>query len=277
MEARDVQLDVQRALAEDVGSGDVTALLLPDDLMITANVIAREALLVCGQAWVESVFAQLDKRVRCDWLMEEGSWVATPSILCCIKGPARAILTGERTALNFLQTLSGTATETYRCVQALVPYQTQLLDTRKTIPGLRKAQKYAVLCAGASNHRMGLYDAFLIKENHIAVYGSITGVVAAARTMHPELFLEIEVQSLAELQEALSCCPDRILLDNFDMPMIRTAVTMNQPKICPLEVSGGIDYASLASMAATGIDYISMGALTKSVRAIDLSLLVNHE
>lgn len=277
MDDQDILEDVKRALTEDVGSGDVTAALLPEEQMLTAEIIAREALLVCGQAWVNTVFTLLDARVECEWLVAEGSWQDKPTTLCRLYGPARALLTGERTALNFLQTLSGTATETYHYVQQLSESTTRLLDTRKTLPGLRKAQKYAVTCAGALNHRMGLYDAFLIKENHIAAYGSIAAVVAAARKAHAELFLEIEVQTLEELRQALGCKPDRILLDNFDETMIRTAVRLNDPKVCPLEVSGGICQASLATMADMGIDYISVGALTKSVRAIDLSLLVTYE
>lgn len=266
--------DVKRALAEDIGKGDVTAALLSADQMIDAVIVSREPMLVCGQAWVEAVFAALATTIRCEWLVAEGSWQEQPVTLCRLHGPARELLTGERTALNFLQTLSGTATETYAYVQALRSYATRLLDTRKTLPGLRQAQKYAVACAGAYNHRMGLYDAFLIKENHIAACGSIEQAISAARRAQPDTFLEIEVQSLDELRQALACRPDRILLDNFDLDMIAAAVSINHPKICDLEVSGGIDLASIASIARTGVDYISVGSLTKSVRAIDLSLLV---
>lgn len=266
--------EIQRALAEDIGTGDVTAALLPAGQIIEATIITREPMLVCGQAWVNTVFAQLDPRIQCHWWVKEGDWVSQPSDLCQVIGPARALLTGERTALNFLQTLSGTATQTRNFLQALQGCSAKLLDTRKTVPGLRAAQKYAVVCAGASNHRMGLYDAFLIKENHIAACGSIQAAIMQARQAHPQLFLEIEVQTISELREALACKPDRVLLDNFSLPAIKEAVTINQPKICDLEVSGGVDIHTIRTIAETGIDYISVGALTKSVRAIDLSLLV---
>ena len=266
--------EVRRALAEDVGSGDVTAALLPAEQVVEATILTREPMILCGQAWVNTVFAELDPRIRCHWLVKEGAWVAQPSDLCHLVGPACALLTGERTALNFLQTLSGTATQTRAFLQALQGTQTKLLDTRKTIPGLRAAQKYAVTCAGAVNHRMGLYDAFLLKENHIAACGSIRDAILQARQRHPHLLLEIEVQTLEELQEALACKPDRILLDNFDLLTIKEAVAINQPKICDLEVSGGVTLANIRAVAETGVDYISVGALTKSVHAIDLSLLV---
>ncbi|MGV3739729.1 MAG: carboxylating nicotinate-nucleotide diphosphorylase [Gammaproteobacteria bacterium] len=268
--------EVRHALAEDIGTGDITAALLPADQMLKATIISREPMLVCGQAWVDTVFAELDSRINCRWLVNEGEWLSEPADLCRVTGPARALLTGERTALNFLQTLSGTATQTYAFIQALKGTSTRLLDTRKTLPGLRIAQKYAVACAGGMNHRMGLYDAFLIKENHIAACGSIRDAITQARQAHPQIFLEIEVQTIAELHEALSCKPDRILLDNFDLPTIQEAVEINRPKICDLEVSGGVDLSSIRMVAETGIDYISVGALTKSVRAIDLSLLVGH-
>lgn len=268
--------EVCRALAEDVGTGDITAALLPSEQMLEAVIISREAMLVCGQAWVDAVFAQLDSRIICQWLVTEGTWLPGPARLCYISGPARALLTGERTALNFLQTLSGTATQTHKFLQALSGTSTHLLDTRKTLPGLRTAQKYAVACAGAMNHRMGLYDAFLIKENHIAACGSIQAAVAMARKAHPQVFLEVEVQNLIELRQALACQPERILLDNFDLDMIREAVALNQPKLCDLEVSGGVNVTSIRALAETGVDYISVGALTKSVQAIDLSLLVSE-
>ncbi|MCR9192304.1 MAG: carboxylating nicotinate-nucleotide diphosphorylase [Gammaproteobacteria bacterium] len=269
-----IQEDVRRALAEDLGSGDVTASLLPEAQQIEAEIVSREPMLVCGQAWVEEVFTTLDPDIHCQWHVEEGAWLPQAASLCHLQGPARAILSGERAALNFLQTLSGTATQTYAYVQALSDYDTQLLDTRKTIPGLRQAQKYAVACAGAKNHRMGLYDAFLIKENHIAACGSISKAITAARCNLPDIFLEIEVQNLDEFQEALSGEPDRILLDNFDLATMTAAVNLNVPRVCDLEVSGGIDLSTLTAVAQTGVDYISVGALTKSVRAIDLSLLV---
>lgn len=266
--------DVQRALAEDIGTGDVTGLLLPVEQKIEAEIISREPMFVCGQAWVEAVFAQLDETISCQWMVEEGTWQAIPMTLCRLQGSARAILAGERTALNFLQTLSGTATQTHAYLQQIEGYSTQLLDTRKTLPGLRQAQKYAVACAGGTNHRMGLYDAFLIKENHIMACGSITKAIAAAREVNNSLFLEIEVRNLDEFREALQNNPDRILLDNFDHHMIAAAVELNQPKICDLEVSGNMQLHTIASIAHIGVDYISVGALTKSVQAIDLSLLV---
>ena len=266
--------DVRIALAEDIGSGDITAALLPSTQMLEAVIITREPMLVCGQAWVNEVFAQIDATVSCHWYVTEGAWLPSPTRLCRITGPARAILSGERTALNFLQTLSGTATQTHAFLQALKGTSTRLLDTRKTLPGLRTAQKYAVACAGAMNHRMGLYDAFLIKENHIAACGSIQAAISMARKTYPHLFLEVEVQNIIELREALTCKPDRILLDNFELPSISEAVAINQPKICDLEVSGGVDVSTIRALAQTGVDYISVGSLTKSVRAIDLSLLV---
>ena len=269
-----IRLDVERALLEDVGSGDVTAALLPANQQITAQLICREPLLLAGQAWVTEVFRQLDPELRLDWLVWEGQWVAEPQTLCTLAGNARSLLTGERCALNFLQTLSATATQTWHYVQALKGTKTTLLDTRKTLPGLRYAQKYAVACAGGQNHRLGLYDAFLIKENHIRACGSIAKALQQARAMHPELLLEIEVETLEELAQALAGRPDRILLDNFSLPELRAAVDMNQPKICPLEASGGFHLGNIREVAETGVDYISVGAITKSVQAIDLSLLV---
>jgi len=266
--------DVRRALAEDVGSGDVTALLLPADKLVHAVIISREPMLVCGQPWVNAVFAQIDPTCQIEWSVLEGSWQAKPTTLCKIHGQIRSILTAERTALNFLQTLSGTATQTYHYLQALVGYKTRLLDTRKTLPGLREAQKYAVACAGGVNHRMGLYDAFLIKENHIQASGSLTAAIELARASKRDLLIEVEVESLAELQEALTAHPDRIMLDNFDLTMIEAAVAMSQASDCELEVSGNVNLTTIAAIARTGVDYISVGSLTKSVHAIDLSLLV---
>ena len=266
--------DVRRALAEDVGTGDVSAELLTDTLMVNADIISRESMLVCGKPWVERVFAEVDANIKIEWLVQEGAWLDNPSTLCRISGPVRSVLTAERTALNFLQTLSATATQTYHYLQKLKRYKTRLLDTRKTLPGLRQAQKYAVACAGGVNHRFGLYDAFLIKENHIKACGSITGAITAARKMQRGLLVEIEVETLDELREALSANPDRILLDNFTRDMLVEAVTMNHPKRCDLEASGGVNLDTIAAIAETGVNYISVGAITKSVQAIDLSLLV---
>lgn len=266
--------DVQRALAEDVGTGDVTAALLPPDLTVNAMIISREPMLVCGHAWVDCVFAEIDPTLDIKWLVNEGVWLEMPATLCHIRGCARSILTGERTALNFLQTLSGTATQTHHYLQELKDFKTRLLDTRKTLPGLRLAQKYAVACAGGVNHRVGLYDAFLIKENHIKTCGSIKRAITMAREMSGKLFVEVEVETLDEMQEALEAKPDRIMLDNFNHQMLLDAVEMNQSHQCELEVSGGVTITTIKSIAETGVDYISVGAITKSVQAIDLSLLV---
>jgi nicotinate-nucleotide pyrophosphorylase (carboxylating) len=268
-----IHVDVCRALEEDIGSGDVTAALLPIDLTVNAHILSREPMLVCGKAWVDAVFAEVDRTIQVQWMVQEGVWLAEPKTLCHIRGPARSILTAERTALNFMQTLSATATQTHYYLQQLEGCSTQLLDTRKTLPGLRYAQKYAVACAGGTNHRLGLYDAFLIKENHIKACGSIKDAIAHARQVRPDLWVEIEVETLDELQDALNAMPDRILLDNFTQDMLIDAVAMTKSR-CELEASGGIDINNIARVAQTGIDYISVGAITKSIQAIDLSLLI---
>ncbi|KTC81383.1 carboxylating nicotinate-nucleotide diphosphorylase [Legionella brunensis] len=267
--------DVKRALAEDIGTGDISAALLSPQLMAEAEIVSREPMLVCGCPWVNAVFAEIDTSIVIEWLVQEGSWLDEATILCRIKGPAASILTAERTALNFLQTLSATATQTRRYLLKLQGTGTRLLDTRKTIPGLRMAQKYAVACAGGVNHRMGLYDAFLIKENHIKSCGSITTAIAKARQSHRNFFIEIEVETLDELQEALAAKPDRILLDNFSNAMLVEAVKINQHR-CELEASGGIGLSTIRSVAETGVNYISVGSITKSIQAIDLSLLVRE-
>lgn len=269
-----IAADVARALSEDIGSGDVTAELLPADLIVEAELISREPMLVCGQAWVSQTFAQVDDQITLHWHVVEGDWLDSGHTLGSIRGPARGILTGERAALNWLQTLSATATQTYKYVQQLQGTNTQLLDTRKTLPGLRAAQKYAVHCAGGVNHRMGLYDAYLIKENHIKACGSIAAAVALARNTKPSLFIETEVENINELEEAFKARPDRILLDNFTTEMLAEAVKMNEPKYCTLEASGGITMNNIAQIAQTGVDFISVGVITKSIQAIDLSLLV---
>lgn len=273
---RIVQDNVLAALAEDCGSGDVTAALLPADLQVEAEIISREPLLLCGQPWVNAVFAAVDPELSINWLYPEGAWLDKPVSLCQIKGRARSILTAERTALNFLQTLSATATQTHAYLEQLKGYSTRLLDTRKTLPGLRYAQKYAVACAGGVNHRLGLYDAFLIKENHIKACGSITLAISKARAEHPELFVEIEVENLQELKEALKAAPDRIMLDNFNEQDMVEAVEINKAYGCMLEASGNVGLNNLASIASTGVDFISVGAITKSIRAIDLSLLIRE-
>lgn len=272
----DILADVKRALKEDIGSGDVSAALLPKHLKAKVEIISREPMLVCGRPWVEGVFAELDSKIEIDWLVEEGEWLQYPATLCRIQGEARAILTAERTALNFMQTLSATATQTYQLLRQIEGYDTKLLDTRKTIPGLRLAQKYAVVCAGAKNHRIGLYDAFLIKENHIKACGSITEALKKARKMNKDLHLEIEVETLEELQEALEGRPDRILVDNFSKAMLAEAVKIAKPYPCEIEASGGIDISNIADIAATGVDYVSVGTMTKSIKAIDLSLLIRE-
>jgi nicotinate-nucleotide pyrophosphorylase (carboxylating) len=270
----DVLVDVQRALAEDVGAGDVTAALLPSDLVVNAMIISREPMLVCGRPWVDCVFSELDPAIEIKWLVDEGSWQEEPTTLCSIHGLARSILTAERSALNFMQTLSATATATHGYLQQLKGYHTQLLDTRKTLPGLRLAQKYAVACAGGVNHRLGLYDAFLIKENHIKACGSITQAIAVAKKYNSHLLIEVEVETLDELKEALNAKPSRILLDNFDHQMLVDAVALNKLYQCELEASGGVHLETIVSVAQTGVDYISVGAITKSIQAIDLSLLI---
>lgn len=271
-----VKADVTNALREDIGTGDVTAALLPEHLMVEAEIIAREPLLVCGQPWVDEVFFQVDSTISISWQVTEGKWLAKPGTLCRLHGSARSILTAERTALNFLQTLAATATQTHHYVQQLQGSNTRLLDTRKTLPGLRVAQKYAVACGGGVNHRMGLYDAFLIKENHIKACGSIANAIALARQTHKNIFIETEVETLDELREALAAEPDRILLDNFNQDMLAEAVRLNKSTHCTLEASGGITLENLAEVARVGVDFISVGAITKSIQAIDLSLLIRE-
>ncbi|MDH3664921.1 MAG: carboxylating nicotinate-nucleotide diphosphorylase [Alphaproteobacteria bacterium] len=267
--------DVSEILAEDVGSGDVTAEIVDESAMAEAIVVAREPMTMAGQPWVNEVFAQLDPNIVVEWMYNDGDHVNADSELCVIRGLARAILTGERSALNFVQFLSATATLTARYVSAIEGTSVQILDTRKTIPGLRHAQKYAVRCGGGNNHRIGLYDAVLIKENHIISAGGIDAAIASARQRHKELPIEIEVESVAEMREALAAGADRILLDNFDIEDLQRAVEINQKEGHPpadLEASGGISLENIYEVAETGVDYISVGALTKDVNAIDLSM-----
>lgn len=266
--------DVIRALKEDIGSGDVTANLIPENLMVEAKIISREKMLVCGIDWVNAVFKEVDKNISLKWLVEDGSWQEKPLTLCKITGFAKNILTAERTALNFLQTLSGTATNTYLFLQQLKGSKTRLLDTRKTLPGLRKAQKYAVACAGGTNHRMGLYDAFLIKENHIKACGGLANAVVLARKANPDLLIEVEVETLDELKKAQELNVKRIMLDNFTIDLLVKAVKINEGYEAELEFSGNVTLDNIAEIAKTKVDYISVGALTKSVRAVDLSLLI---
>ena len=263
-----------RALAEDIGSGDVTAALLPADAIATAHVITREDAVICGRPWFDACFRSLDPQCAIDWQVGDGSSASAGQTLCSIRGKARAVLSAERCALNFLQSLSGTATATARHVAAVRGTRAVILDTRKTIPGLRLAQKYAVRCGGGENLRIGLFDAILIKENHIAAAGSLSAAVRAARAQNPALFLEVEVENFAELDEALATgAVDRIMLDEFSLDDMRRAVALVAGRVA-LEASGGVDLAGLRAVAETGVDYISIGALTKHVRAIDLSLRI---
>ena len=270
----DLVRQVEAALREDLGSGDVTASLVPAAQRVRGNVITREQAVLCGRAWADETFRQLDTRVQLTWHAADGERVAPEQVIFSIVGPARPVLSGERTALNFLQLLSGTATAARRFVDAVAGTHCRILDTRKTVPGLRTAQKYAVRCGGAQNHRMGLYDQVLIKENHIAAAGSLTGAIEAARHNAAGVAVEVEVETLGELQEALAARPDIIMLDEFTLEDMRTAVALNraQGSVAKLEVSGSVSLEAVRAIAETGVDYISVGALTKHVRAIDLSM-----
>jgi len=267
----DVSQIVSIALAEDIGSGDITAQLISANSTASAKIITRQSCVVAGRPWVDEVFRQLDMNVAIRWQVEEGQNVSAGSTLLKLQGNARTLLTGERTALNFLQLLSGTATLCQYYAGLVSGTGVKLLDTRKTIPGLRSAQKYAVTCGGCYNHRMGLYDAFLIKENHIAACGGIAQAVTSAKRLHRDKTIEIEVEDLNELQQALDVKADIILLDNFSIEALHKAVSKNKGKT-QLEASGGITTANLRSIAGTAVDYISIGALTKDCDAIDLSM-----
>lgn len=263
---------VQQALQEDIGSGDLTAALLTKQLTCTAKIISRQHAMLCGTPWVNEVYQQLDPQCEIHWRKKEGELIYDGDIICRIKGPAHILLTGERTALNFLQTLSGVATKARRYANATEGTSTKVLDTRKTIPGWRQAEKYAVRCGGCYNHRMGLFDAILIKENHISALGSVRAAIEKALALSKdETPIEIEVESLAELEEALDTGAKRILLDNFNHSDIVQAVTLNN-KQAELEVSGNITLDNIGAIAATGIDYISTGDLTKNISAVELSM-----
>jgi nicotinate-nucleotide pyrophosphorylase (carboxylating) len=271
----DIPAVVAGALAEDLGSGDVTAALIDEKQRAEARVLARESAVLCGTAWFDEVYRQIDSRVAVRWLQHDGARIERDTIVCTVVGPARALLTGERTALNFLQTLSGTASAASRFADAIRGTGARILDTRKTVPGLRAAQKYAVRCGGAHNHRQGLYDAILVKENHIAAVGSIESVVKRARTQAPSLLLEIEVENLEQLRAALATSADRIMLDNFPLAELRAAVAIrnsHEGKRKELEASGNIDLDNVRAVAETGVDWISTGAITKNVRATDYSM-----
>ena len=266
-----IQQLVDLALKEDIGSGDITAELVRSDTNARAVVVSRETGVLCGSTFVNAVFSMLDAEINIDWFKSDGDLLEPDDTLFTVSGNARKILTGERTALNFLQLLSGTATLAFRFANFVEGTSVRLLDTRKTIPGLRLAQKYAVTCGGCHNHRIGLYDAFLIKENHIEACGGIADAINAARKSAPGKTVEIEVETLNELQLALAANPDRIMLDNFSEAMLREAVAANAGQ-CELEASGNITELNLRSIAETGIDFISIGALTKRVEPLDLSM-----
>jgi len=268
-----ISKQVRLALEEDIGNGDVTAALLDPGRVADATVTCREAGVLCGKAWFDEVFRQLDPAIRIEWLAHDGQLVSANQQLCRLHGPGHALLTGERTALNFLQTLSGTASLTRRFVDAMGDSTTRLLDTRKTLPGLRLAQKYAVRCGGGHNHRIGLYDMVLIKENHIAACGSITTAVQAAVQRYPDLPIEVEVESLTQLEEALAAGARRVLLDNFTLDTLREAVKITARR-AELEISGNVTLDNIAEYAAIGVDYISTGAITKHLTALDLSMRV---
>ena len=264
---------VKYALEEDIGCGDITAQLIDEDKLASAHVITRDKAVICGTAWVNAVFQQISSDLQIKWQVQDGDQVQANDTLFTIKGPARAILSGERAALNFLQTLSGTATVSAEYSKLVAHTNVKLLDTRKTLPGLRLAQKYAVKCGGCFNHRIGLFDAFLIKENHIMACGSIEEAISAAKQIAPEKPVEIEVESINELKQALVSKADIVMLDNFSNEMLNHAVKLTNGK-AKLEASGGINKSTLAAIAETGVDYISIGALTKNCQSVDLSMRI---
>lgn len=267
----EINANVRRALREDIGSGDITAQLIPEERLAHATIITREDAIICGTAWVDEVFRQLDPRVAVHWQVADGEQVSANQALFHLEGPARALLSGERTALNFLQSLSAVATRARYYADMVKDTQVKLLDTRKTLPGLRLAQKYAVTCGGCHNHRIGLYDAFLIKENHIAACGGIAQAINAAHKIAPGKPVEIEVESLDELKQALEAGADIVMLDELSLDDMRTAVALTAGR-AKMEASGGINESTLHAIAATGVDYVSIGAMTKDVKAVDLSM-----
>ncbi len=269
-----LQEDVTRALAEDLGSGDISAALIPARHLAQARIVSRQSGILCGRPWVDEVFRQLDDAVRTEWQAAEGDPIAAGQTLARLSGPVRSLLSGERSALNFLQLLSGVASRCHHYARLVADSGVKLLDTRKTLPGLRLAQKYAVAVGGCHNHRLGLYDAFLIKENHIQACGSLATAVQRAHASAPGRMVEVEVESLAQLEQALDAGAQRVLLDNFGLAELRTAVARNGGR-AELEASGGITESNLAAVAASGVDYISLGTLTKDVQALDLSLLLD--
>ncbi|PKG97340.1 carboxylating nicotinate-nucleotide diphosphorylase [Paraglaciecola sp. MB-3u-78] len=278
MQNIDIKAAVEIALSEDlnglgVDQGDITANLIPATQNIVADIITREDCVIAGAAWATETFAQLDKDIQLHWYVKDGDALKANQPIVRVSGNARRILTGERTALNFLQALSGTATVVAKCVKELADTSTQLLDTRKTLPGMRLAQKYAVTCGGGKNHRIGLFDAYLIKENHILACGSIQAAVTKARENHEDLSVEVEVENIQELHQAIAAKADIVMLDNFSLDMLKQAVMVSKGQ-CKLEVSGNITIESLKTLSAIGVDFISSGALTKHIQAIDLSLRV---
>ncbi len=272
----DIKNSVKAALKEDIGSGDITASLIPKDAIAKATVITRETAILCGREWFNETMLQLSDEITISWQAQDGDLINENQPLCTIQGPARAILSAERVALNFLQLLSGIATEARRYADRVKGLNTVIRDTRKTIPGLRLAQKYAVRCGGCENHRIGLYDGVLIKENHILACGSITKAVEQIRTSHPKMLIEVEVEDLDELREALTAGADMLLLDNFDRATLQRAVILNKGQ-AKLEASGGVTFNEIRTLAESGIDYIAIGTLTKDVRAIDLSMRFSND
>jgi nicotinate-nucleotide pyrophosphorylase (carboxylating) len=266
-----IEENVFNALKEDIGDGDITAELIPQDNISLATVISREPCVFCGLDWFEETYRQLDDEILIDWCVDDGDRLEAGQIICTLSGSSQKIVTGERTALNFVQTLSATATVSALYASKVEGCEAKVLDTRKTIPGLRMAQKYAVSCGGCENHRMGLYDAFLIKENHISACGSIASAVTEARFRNPELSVEVEVENMDELQQALDAGVDRVLLDNFDLDTMKQAVELCAGKTIT-EASGNITLENIRQVAQTGVNYISTGSLTKNIQAIDLSM-----
>ncbi len=265
--------EIKLFLDEDIGAGDLTSAIISSAVEAEATVLSRESMVICGQAWFSAVFASLDERTIIEWMVHDGDEINADTLLCRMRGNARALLTGERTALNLLQTLSATATTARRFADAVKGTAAKVLDTRKTLPGLRKAQKYAVRCGGCFNHRMGLFDEILIKENHIIAAGSVKNAFMNARSLNPDVPIEIEVESLIELQQALDVGVKKILLDNFSLDELRAAVSMNAGR-AKLESSGNISLDNVRATAETGVDYISVGALTKDIKAVDLSMRI---
>ncbi len=265
--------EITRFLAEDLGAGDLTSNIVPASTLATAKVITRQAMVFCGRSWFKEVFSFLDKAIKIEWYVSDGEMVAAGAELCSLQGPARALLTGERTALNIVQVLSATATKSRQYADAVAGCNVRILDTRKTIPGLRIAQKYAVRCGGCENHRFGLYDGILIKENHIVAAGSISNAVLSAKSSNSGVLVEVEVESLDELAQAIQAGADRVLLDNFTRDMLRDAVRDNRGRV-ELEASGNVSLENVREIADTGVDFISIGALTKDIKAIDLSMRI---